>query len=237
LNPVSAGATLSVDSRYLTGLSNGTGVSSAGRIKSTILTQGTPANQPTYNTSGLNGSPVMNFSGSNLLYNSNGWSDSGTWTMISLENHTSFSVNNDRMMGVNDTGLRVFYATNAASSGEIGFAWSTVSGRIYSAANSALVNNWRITSVTYSGGIGSMQLGSINIFINGSNSRNTPQDIAGTAISSITNDSIYIGNRPALDRGFIGSIASAIAIPQSVQTALRKRLEHAVAFSFRLPCS
>jgi len=76
LNAAAAGAVCVLDTRYLSGLSNGNGISSwTSRTSTNSPTQGTAVNQPVYTTNVLNGNP-------GALFN-NAASSQGRWLNFS----------------------------------------------------------------------------------------------------------------------------------------------------------
>jgi hypothetical protein len=225
-----AGANLYFDSRRIAGLSDGNAVSQWDDLSSAAnnATQGTAANRPAYRTNIQGGQPMLDFDGSNdrlvtgittygtastLIATAKADVTSGAGTIIYIGNLNLYSPN------FNWIGLNFFSAK-----------WA--SGNYNNPTDRTVFYDPNDTNYNVLSGIVN-DSGVNRIFKNGL--------AGGTATSTTINvnasvtPSIGAPNATTdLFNGYIGAIGY---FPLAFSASLRRRFEHAQAYSFRLACS
>lgn len=237
LNHGSAGAVLALDSRFITGLSDGDPVSTwTDRSASANNATQTGTARPTFETAEQGGQPVLRFDGTNDFLVCNSYASLSASTIIGA-GKSNITTGNDRNM---------FYFGNANVFSP-NFNWVGI-GKNYSSAKwiSGNYNNPNDGSVVSSAAFTTNAAvasgitndsGTNRLFVNG--------DAEGTKASVTIN--INTSARPTIGRRgaessadvwfWNGDIYCVNLIPSAVSSSLRRRLEHAVAFSFKISCS
>jgi hypothetical protein len=237
------GATLVLDSRYITGLSDGNAIGSWPDKSGNGYdpTQATAAAKPTYKTAIQGGNPVARFDGGDSLYKDQNLSTVNALTVLAVcsftNNTTRYTVFDAKNTGsgsfqgfvieqntFNTAGQKYgFYTSNGAFDS----ATATSSGmKIISTAANTTASNTVVDTTTYrvqgvtsaltaKAGSGYANLTAVNGFMVGSFNN------AGSAAFSWHN----------------GDIAQIIVLPSETTGATMKRLEHAAAYSFKIACS
>jgi hypothetical protein len=219
-NPAHADATMAFDARYGFSQADGTSVSSwPDRSRTAIsATQANGANQPTYETNEINGQPVVSFDGSNdSMGHGQDNAASCVWVVVAKVRSTQ-------------SGFRGFAAAGASGSS----AGTMILSRVSTAGT------WGTFSSAENAAITTPANGTAYIFTMVDNGAN-----GGAFFLSGAADGTYAGDSIGQATKHIGGIggqntASDIAVVTlmpAVNTALRKRLEHASAYSFKLSCN
>jgi hypothetical protein len=218
-NPADAGATMAFDARYKITVADGTALSTwSDRSRTAIsATQDNGLNQPTYETNEMNGQPVVSFDGSNdTMVHGQDNAASCVWVVVAKVRSTQ-------------SGFRGFAAAGASST-----AGTMLLSRVSTAG----------TWGTFSG----VERGANTTPANGTPYVFTMEDNAASGGAFFLNgsaDGTYAGNSTGQTTKHIGgfgtqSTASDIAVVTlmpATSAALRKRLEHASAYSFKLSCN
>lgn len=226
-NPRDAGATASFDSRYGFNLSSGDAVDTwKNRTGSNNATQSTSSLKPSYETSGgSGGNPRILFASDSLRHSISLTVAPNLIMAVAIRTGGGdFSVI-AAFMPPSTANYNIMYATQTGGN----FAnWSV------SPANSgqSLLNTWRICTAKPADTLTSS--GSTTVWTNGANeTTGTGNRYGGDGF-----DRRGIGEswRGAEDY-FGGSLSLVTAIPADVGNPLRKRLEHAAAYSFKISCN
>lgn len=241
-NPKAAGATLVLDSRYITGLSDGDPISTwDDKSGNGYSPTASSTARPTYKTSIQGGNAVARFDGSNdaLYYNANlstvnalsllcvaKWDTTNVRrTLFDAKNYAasgaSFLVETNTFQSTGDH--YDFYTSNASFEGNI-----------------AVTTNFTVISVaanTTSGGtITANTTYRVNGTTNTLTARNNLTFTNLTGVNGFMVGSFNNGGTPAFVF-FDGDAGSISALPSEVTGALMKRLEHAAAYSFKIACN
>lgn len=217
LNPGNAGAVLALDSRFITGLSDGGLVSTwVDRSGSGNNANGSGTSRPTYETNEQAGCAVVRFDGSNDAL--------GTAAPVTtvINNWSMFSVAYTRAGGrVHfSNGQNDGYSQTHSGEGLNGF------GMLYGyvvwlTSATKEQNQWIIqTSVRTSGNLAVLKNG-VQIITSASNPK-TP-----TFATFLGTDTYGYQNC---------DIVTACIFPIPISNPLRRRLEHSSAFAFKIPC-
>jgi len=226
-NPGGFGAAIALDARFGFSQANGSAVSTwEDRTNNNKdASQATAANQPSYTSNGLNGSPVVTFDGAN------------TPNQDFLE-VASITVNQPiTVVAVwRANGLQNYLMDGTVSTGRviIGLGLSTgATGKVeaYSGGAPTILDT---VSMTGSSSITSTLFDTTNSQIWRDGVSRVSGTLGNSGITSIRLGNRYtnVGNGDQLN-GYIGSFAAL----SSSSTAVRKRLEHSYAYAFRLACS
>ena len=241
-NPKDAGAFLALDSRYGFSLSDGATISTwDDRSDTNNAIQNTSARQPTYETNELNGQPVVRFNASATAANCDEMvvslatsvtSNALSWFTISKKTNAALPTTTySRILALNN-GVNNDFGT---TSGMVMLAQTeptTADLEIYRNSTSitllaANYNTYYIFSAT-------LNVTNVNSKRDGANSTN-----GTTSATALNSSKINLGgiNYFTTDSFLSGDIALAIVIRSAVSDSLRKRLEHASAYSFKIACS
>lgn len=212
VNPAHAGAFLALDSRFISGLSDGDPVATWPDRTSNgnDAIQATADYQPTFQAGEQGGCPVVRFPGTSEMD-----------VTLSLTQFTAVMVT--RRLGACSGTYHNFWYLPAAPYKQV-YALSD-KFRFYDNAtfssNLDFLNEAQIISVIESSVVTIYQNG-----INGYSSACTPVEATGT---------FKIG--AATSAKLNGDIATLIMYPSALSAPLRRRLEHAAAYSFKIACS
>lgn len=239
-NPKDAGAFLSLDSRFISGLANGAAVSTwTSRTGTNNATQATTARQPIYTTNVFGGQPSVKFTKANTHFMRTGNGPFGTTSNIWILAVASKNATADFGAVINQGDFTTFGATVA----ELIFGngtrrWSTlVSGGsspgstvLDASAQTQNVASIAVASCAASSGV-NLNVNGVSVGTGSSlpgniNNASTPVGIGGRGSGTV-------GSADALD----GDIAQIIYAAVSMSGGLAKRLRHSAAFSFKIACS
>ena len=234
-NPKAAGADLVLDARYInqsdnTAVSTWADRSGNGRD----ATQATGASQPTFQTAEQGGNGVVRFDGSNDFLQGTPVAEgqaAATWLLVAKESaggqgaFFSQGVNNQFS---ND----VLFAVSGAVGGTFWQVNNGTDGSYISPRESVFF----VQSIAFNGSLtGAARLVCL---VNGSNTvTSTSYTPPTTTASGGTN--YRIGSYLSFPSTWFlnGDVAFVTVIPSALSTALRKRLEHSSAYSFKLACN
>jgi hypothetical protein len=244
LNPSAAGAWTAVDSRFITA-SNGDPVSTwAGRSSANLTSSGTQ--RPTYQVNITGGQPALYFDG--VVSNASGQYMSGTPSVTS-NSVTLLWVNKTELFGDKygrvaslwnsaDTGSGIWdYATtNAMACIALSPSLGAGSNRSNIYRNSAVSASIPYSSNTWT--VASAKLSGTNV----THKTNKTLATGTTSATSLNSDRIIIGNGPpgplvvgGYYEAMQGYIAAFTLFLSALSDPMVKRLEEAMAYSFRLP--
>ena len=220
-NAQDAGAVLVLDSRYITGLSDGNAVSTwTDRSRSgNNATQATAANQPTYQTAEQGGQPLVKFDGSNDIMSTATpvTTVTNNWALFSVAK----TISGSRVHFSN--GANTGYAqTHSGTGGGIGFG-GLYGGVAWLNDGAAKTNQWLIQSTLRISGTAQFWANGATTGTTFANTPNTP-----TVATRVGSDGAGFQNC---------EISTAVVINVSISQSLRRRIEHAAAFSFKIACS
>jgi len=211
-NARDAGADLVLDSRFITGLADGDPVSTwSDRSGNANDATGVGAARPEYKINIQGGSPVVRFDAI----------DDGMSTNCNLNNPFTIIYTGRTISGISNR-------TILSRDQNRVIAYNRSSNGVFNGAT--VVNSTQTTPGT-NVAIGTLVVGATSAFFaNG---------------SDITTGTTGTGNWGRLSFGFVGvnfTIASAdvsqvLGLPMDLSPALRRRIEHAAAFSFKIPCN
>lgn len=224
LNPGSAGAVMALDSRFITGLSDGDSVQTwTDRSASgNNAAQSTAGKQPAYKTAIQGGQPSVRFDGSNDILTSqlgvsagseNGFACAVVKIITAASGAYVEQFNGFRWVLWKQVsgGLLIRYYPNtldtgiSISAGTTYLHTATRSGTSVSASvNGASTNTFSASTFNSNGGANSL-------FIGGSSS----------GLSEFSNIDLF----------------SLVFVLNGYSNSLRRRIEHAAAFAFKVPCS
>ena len=238
LNPGSAGAVLALDSRFITGLSDGDPVSTwSDRTSNGNNATQTGIARPTYETAEQGGQPVIRFDGTNDVFSL------GTSTGLQPSTLTSIFVMVRNSDWISASFGIIWCKPNANYAGDgyyITVEANTVN-KIVAAVNGFVANLDTSSNVNTRFPLGTAVIFEVNIqpqradFVsNGSVFFSSIKTQSITATSDIK----YLGdNSPGYSSGhYPGDFAQVIIAP-NLADSLRRRLEHSAAFAFKIPCS
>ena len=215
-NPANAGGTAVFDSRYINGISDGGSVQTwTSRSGSNDITQATAANRPTYETNEINGNPSVFFNGAlnrSLVFAGN-------------INYVPFS-------------YIIVYKNLDAANGSVLFARNNnFVDYVYLTTNTHLCYI-ASGSRTCTHNLGNVFLIHSATYSNPSWSLRTNGSSTATGSNSTTDWQINnIGQYPDQQFNTHGHVGLAVLANIEFSASIRKRLEHAAAYSFKLPCS
>jgi hypothetical protein len=225
LNPASAGATLALDSRFISGLNDGDAVTTwlDRTPNGNNATQATAARKPTYKTSVLGGSPIVRFDGGDSLGISNLVSPTGLFTIILFVKKSTSGAETNLIStpGGNNLDEISFYTTSAnllAAS-----TWGTIITQSFSN-----VTTPHIFTLNYTGST-NFNIGTDGVLFAKTMNVNNPRTARRINIGYLE----FSGGVTYLN----GDYGIANVFPTALESSLRRRLEHAAAFAFKIPCS
>lgn len=224
---------LVLDSRRISGLSDGNAVSQwddASRSGWNV-TQATGALQPLYKTAIQGGQPVVRFDGSNAT----NAGDRLISSSVSVSQPYSYVI--VLQVSSSDTnGATIFDSYNSTQS-------IVYRGTTSDSANKFVMNsgdirhefadsntNWNVAAGGFDGG---PRFGALNGTKTTTATNTTSNGLSGLSVGNIRGNPTPVIANYSLngDIGLIAIISSAVADP------LRKRLEHAAAYSFKIACN
>lgn len=218
LNARDAGALLVLDSRFITGLSDTDPVSTwPDRSRNANNATSTSTNRPTYKVNELNGNPILSFDGIDDKMSLLPVAAAGVWQSITI---IKKSGTGKKLVGLANSGALAPYTA---------MPWFNdgvfVGARNGWGTNATLTDAGAAHSIWYSAGtLSSVALGKNGADISLSYNLEGPY----------TGGFNQVGHRK-------GSLASGeiaqILLFLELSNNLRKRLEHAAALSFKIPCS
>lgn len=225
-NPRDAGATAAFDARYGIAVANDAGVDTwTNRVGSNNATQATGALQPTFKATGGNAnSPALLFDGS---------ADRLAHSISVLVAPSLFMAVAKRTGGGNFSVVAGFMPPSTANYNIIYARWDSSANWGFAPSDSgqSILNAWRICSAKPASTATSNS--STTMWTDGANETTA----TGSRFAGDGDNRRFFGSSVG-DADFLaGSISQVIAIPADVGDSLRRRLEHAAAYSFKIACS
>jgi len=227
-NPKDAGATAAFDARYGIAVANDAAVDTwTNRVGNNNATQTNVFKQPTFkNTGGNNNSPALLFDGT---------TDALTHSIAALGAPSLFMAVAQRTGGASFAPVAAFTPPNTSNYSAIysngygagGANWGLVPAN----SGQSILSAWRILSAKPASTATSNS--STTVWTDGANETTA----TGSRYGGDAADRRAIGSSTGGTDFFQGSISLVIAIPADVGNSLRKRLEHAAAFSFKIACN
>ena len=244
-NPKAAGAAVVLDSRYISGLSNGNEVSTwpdrSGNSRD--VTQATSANRPTYQNAVQGGQPVVRFDGSNdrlasasfatassasavMVAKSDGWRAGSNYRPIAGHGYDAVSNSTEGiLLGAGAGGTFADWTQYDY----LNFGNGFTSGRAPRAIGPASGGtDWRILSSI---------LGPNTARMDANGTRATTRVETTGNCGSVTKPFYVAVGLPTNNEFWDGDIASISYFQSELATPLKRRLEHAAAFSFKISCN
>lgn len=244
LNPDKAGATCALDARFISGVSNGSNISSWTDRSSSANTpsnSGLSNNQPLYQSSGFSGQPTVLFDGA--ADSTNGRSLSWSTTPISSATEVTAIIAFKRTTGsstipgahLTNLGTGIFNDHTPWSDGRYYVSYGIGSRVDFVAPTTLDVLN--IESYKTSGSSWNLYHNSVLFFTN-----------TGTSISIGSYARIGSNGGPSDSRTpdglsspgryyWTGHIGSISLYKSALSDSLRRRIEHSAAFSYKIACS
>jgi len=232
-NPGSAGAVIAVDSRFISGLSNNDEVTTWRNIaQANDATSISGLGTPNYITNQLAGQPAVRFENNNALRFSTITSFTASTIICAAKPISLLTGDNNIIYYGNDSSFSTNFnwvgvGKNFASNFWVTGNFNNPTERSVVSTTAYDTNEQIASGLTNDSGVN-------RIFTKGVQT--------GTATSTAIN--VSASARPTLGRrgnqtvGYINADVYAVSlIPSAVSASLRRRLEHAVAFSFKIPCS
>lgn len=217
-NPKHAGAIAAYDARFLSGLNDGDAVSTwTSRTGTNDATQSTAAAQPTFKTNQINGNPAVNFSPS-------GTADELVISITIPNSLTAVSLYNRSTTGINSCSIGNGVVANRY------VAYFYVNNNIYT--NYALEQGWGLDTSTGNLIMSSTKNGTTSSLVYKNGTAVGSQKVPQTSNGSFTR----VGRAENVSP-HDGLLASVCLIDLFVSDGLRKRLEHATAYSYKLSCN
>lgn len=231
LNPKAAGATVVFDARYITGLSDGSNVSSWDDRSGNANNATTASNYPTYETNEQAGNPVVRFvkaSSTRLACANSSFSGTGARFVMVAYKSTSTGTYVDSATGQSgNRATGVWFTIQARTSGVTGDPY--VAGYSADTQNNKSTpdNAWKVATGAYNG---------TTLY-----TRKNGAEIDSVARTLNTNNDAYrIGytvENLVNQEFFNGDIAYIAAGPVTYSVPLLRRLEHAMGMSYKIACS
>ena len=233
LNPKAAGASVVFDSRYITGLSDGSNVTSWSDRSGNANNATNTSNYPTYETDGQGGNPVVRFvaaSTTNLACSTYAYSGtSQKFVMVAYKStdvSATYANTAAGQSGAGNTG-GWFSIMSRKLTGSVSDPYVATFGGDTQVGKSNPDNLWKVATGAHDG---------TNLY-----TRKNCVQIDSVARTSNVNTSVfrigvgdYIGT---LIEAFQGDIAYIAAGHITYALPLIRRLEHAMGLSFKIACS
>lgn len=231
LNHGSAGATAYYDARRISGVTDGSTVqtwsdsSGAGND----VSQATSGNRPTYKTAIIGGQPVMRFTSAstNWMKNTGYAVTSNAATVFAVGQVTSAPTTSNRFVSLNKDGGQDYDNTNG---------WAAI---YFDAAANKIASYRNNAQVGVSAGVSRTTPYIMAIVLNGTAVSlyvKSNKYTATTSSTSMNSNRLILGaNEPELGNSRLdGDIGAASIIKLAISDPLRKRIEHSLAYSFKI---
>jgi len=228
LNPTAVGATAVFDARFGLTMADGAAVDTwSNRTGTNNATQSTSTLRPIYRATGGNANqPAVQFDGvdDRLIHA----------ISITVAPNLIMAIAK-RTGGGNPTALASFTPPNTANFSAIYTRWVTTDNWGFSPGSSgqSVLNQYKICSAVPANT--NTASSSTTMWTNGANETT----VTGSRYAGDAQDRRVLGAQEQVPSGglLVGSISQVIAIPANVSAALRRRLEKAAGFSFKIACS
>jgi hypothetical protein len=240
-NPSGVGCVTVLDSRFISGLSNADAVETwSSRTGANDATQSTSARRPTYETNVFSGQPAVKFVKSNtqFLRTGNGpfgVTSQGFGLVVYSRNSVGVSqfgtgFNHGDYTSFAGTTYEVTFASNARTVGSLaasGSAGSSVTDSTARSQNEAVIACSRCNaSAALNLRVNGTSVGNGSSLAGNLNNSSTPVGIGARGTGTVTTADAHDGH-----------IALVIYSGSSISDAMRRKLEHAAAYSFKISCN
>jgi len=232
-----------LDSRFVPGLADADAVTTwPDRSRNGYSpTQATAGNKPTYKVAEQGGNPTIRFDGNDWLYYAANVAPNAGLTMIALCKFDSLTARSAladiKNAGSGFNGFLIEANTFGTAGNRFGLYASataidssiatTTSPALFSIAADTTAGGNIVNNTDYFvGGVG----GSLTVKAGQTNYNDL------TGLSGVMIGSFNVSGTPNYSY-FDGDFYSFSVLPSKASTPLRKRLEHAAAYSFKMPCS
>jgi hypothetical protein len=231
-NQRDAGGVLVLDSRRISGLSDGNAVSQWDDASRSgwNATQATAALQPLYKTSVQGGQPSIRFDGAGSTATGDRLINSTVSIAQTFSGMMVFKLSSDDTNGAilfdsyNNVVCALYTGVSSDTPNHFSIVASVAAGSNVAARN----NNWNVASFQFSG---ATSFGSFN-------GQKTTASVGANGLSGISIGTARGNPTPvAANYSVNGDISLIVFISTSLPDPLRKRLEHAAAFSFKISCN
>jgi len=228
LNPAAAGATAVFDARFGLTMADGAAVDTwSNRTGTNNATQSTSTLRPIYRATGGNANtPAVEFDGTDdRLTHAIGLTVAPNLVMAVAK----------RTGGANPSCIAAFMPPSTANFNSIYARWVTGDNWGFAPGESgqSILNAYKICSAVPAST--NTASSSTTMWTNGTNETT----VTGTRYGGDAQDRRALGNQAnaTVDAPLVGSISQVIAIPADISAALRRRLEKAAGYSFKIACS
>jgi hypothetical protein len=222
-NARDAGATLVLDSRFITGLADGDPVStwSDRSGNGNDASQSNATKRPTLKTKETGGQSVVRFDGSNDFLIGNTSITTSTFSAVFLVKRTAGRLGNITNNDGDDF--------DSAQVAQLGWNSSNADLGIYrnnaaSATQSTSTIDWFLFTVVFDGS-------NVTTYVNSSN------PISGTSTGNFNSNRYRLGSVVFDLDPLNGDMAVALHGTFSLSNSIRRRIEQAAALSFKIPCN
>ena len=230
LNPLHLGATSALDARFLTGFANNDPVTTwTSRTGTNAPTQATADNRPLYQSAGINGNPSILFTApsQSLHFSPNPVAGATAATVVFCAMRTLNTggalITNFGTHNTDDLVPWVVVTTNYT-----GFASNE--RKVF--ASGVSINVPAVESTTSSPGLWVWRTSGVQLHAV------QPNTVAiGLAARLGSNNSISPANAATGLYSWTGHAGAVALFPQALTAPNRKRAEHSMAYSFKIPCS
>lgn len=230
-NPVNAGATLSLDARFINQADNTSVSSWSSRVGGSFtMSQATAANQPTFQLAEVNGQPIVRFDGVNDFLSCSRIATTSNFTTVVVvkgvgqNNKLVFS---QRSAGAS-VGRTVFCGTGDVTPFQKGrLFFNNVTSYTLSSTTDVFDNNITLFCSESDGS------GNSHVRVKNGQKEGTLTGQTWTP----ENANALLGGLSATLNQFAGDVGIAIFVPAQCSDSIRTRIHHASAFSFKIECN
>jgi hypothetical protein len=237
LKPSSLAATIAYDSRYINE-SDGTTIQTWGDRSgnSRDLSQSDSTKRPTFKTGIQGGCGVMRFDGSNDSMSTSSYTVTNVVSGLCVMKNTQTSANCIFERSTNFNNNNHAYMSFVENGTTLSFSHKTTGSPVYVAANfTTRSTNFCIVTYRYGGADASYEVYSNGSLLNKAYIAN-PNTLNGHATGTL-NAATFVGARNNAQFFYNGDMGALMTIPEDVSAALRKRINHHAAFSFKIACN
>lgn len=229
LNPAHLGCQVALDARFITGIANGGAVATwTGRANTSInATQGTVANQPSFQTAGINGNPTVRFDGTN--------------DVLSATPDPDFPYSIFVVVATSDANGTI--ASDSRITGSfLSEGLFTVSGNLNLSQQNGAASTLSISSTSTNPMIATGTFSGNNTSFSGTLRRNGAT-VAGPTAGTGVRDStavarvLRLGDVPGASFPLAGDISAVVLFPGTITDPVCKRIEQALSASFKIAIS
>jgi len=215
-NPKDAGAVAAYDTRFITGLNDGDNVATwSSRTGTNDATQATVGNQPNYETNEINGNPVVNFTPANADQFVISISVPASWTEVAVLRRATNAINS------------ILFGNSSV--GRYSFWWFTDNVIYSNPSNTVTFSPAQTTTGPHIVSTTKNSTSQMRAYLN---------SVAFSAAQSSPASSGSFNRIGAVTTNYNnGAIGNLCLLDSFVSNSLRRRLEHASAFSFKISCN